>query len=224
MTRTRLADRQLPDYTRGEEIFNMVSHIVGGGVAVAATAACLIMALLHRNWVGLLCVPIYGGSMIALYAMSSIYHGLHPQLRAKKVFQVLDHCTIYFMIAGTYTPFTLCALRQISPALGWGIFGGVWALAALGITLNAIDLRRYRVISMILYLAMGWCIIFTAPRLFAYLGRPAAALLVSGGVSYTIGAVLYGLGKKQRYMHSVFHLFVVAGSVLHALCILLYLM
>lgn len=224
MARTKLAYRQLPDYTRGEERFNMISHIVGGGVAIAATVACLIMALLHRNWIGLLCAPIYGGSMIALYTMSSIYHGLRPHLRAKKVFQVLDHCTIYFMIAGTYTPFSLCALRALHPALGWGIFGGVWALAALGITLNAIDLRRYRVISMVLYLAMGWCIIFTAPQLFGYLGVPAAALLVSGGVSYTVGAILYGLGKKHRYMHSVFHLFVVAGSILHALCIVLYLM
>lgn len=224
MARTKLRDRVLPRYTKGEEIFNMVSHIVGGALGITATALCVIFAAIHHNVYGVVSGAIFGVTMIVLYTMSSIYHGLKPSLTAKKVFQVIDHCSIYLLIAGTYTPFSLCTLREYKTWLGWTIFGIIWGLAALGITLNAIDLRSFRVISMILYLGMGWCIIFTGKIILDCLGAVGFSLLLAGGVSYTIGSIFYGLGRKQKYIHSVFHLFVVLGSLLHFLCILLFVM
>jgi len=222
MARTKLSERILPSYTKGEEIFNMVSHIVGGALGVVALVLCVIFSALHHNVYGVVGSAIYGATMIILYTMSSIYHGLKPHLMAKKVFQVIDHCSIFLLIAGTYTPIALSALRSYSPSLGWWIFGIIWGCAVLGIVLNAIDIKQYRVFSMICYLSMGWCIVIAAKPTYLMLGPGGVALLVAGGLMYTVGAVFYGLGKKKRYIHSVFHLFVVAGSVLHFLCILLY--
>lgn len=221
MARTKLRDRELPPYTKGEEIFNMVTHIVGGALGIAATALCVIFAALRHSVYGIVSGAIFGVTMIVLYTMSSIYHGLRPN-RAKKVFQIIDHCSIYLLIAGTYTPFTLCLLREYNTALGWIIFGVIWGLAALGITLNSIDLKSFRVISMILYIGMGWCIIFTAKIIYTSIGSIGFWLLLSGGIAYTIGAILFGFTKKVRYIHSVFHIFVVIGSLLHFLCILIY--
>ena len=221
MQRTNLASRTLPDYTRAEERFNMISHIVGGGMGIAATVLCVVAAALEGNVYGVVSGAIFGGSMVALYTISSVYHGLHSGT-GKKVMQILDHCTIYFLIAGTYTPFCLCTIRQHDPALGWGTFGFVWALAVVGIVLNAIDLKRFQKLSMALYLGMGWCIILTGKLIVQLLGGTGFALLVGGGVAYTVGAVFYGLGHKKRYIHSVFHLFCLVGSALHILCILFY--
>lgn len=222
MKRIKLAERVLPFYTKGEEIFNMVSHIVGGGLGVVAVVLCVVFAALKGDIYGVVSGAIYGATMILLYTMSSIYHGLSPELLAKKVFQVIDHCAIFLLIAGTYTPFSLCALREQNLALGWVIFGIIWGFAALGIVLNSLDLERYKKFSMICYLAMGWCIIFAIKPTFASIGWGGMALLVGGGVLYSIGAIIYGMGKHKRYAHSVFHLFVVFGSVLHFLSILFF--
>ncbi len=223
--RIKLCDRILPDYTRGEEIFNMVSHIVGGGFGVIALATCVVKAFLQGNAYDIVGAFIYGFSMVILYTMSSLYHGLKSEL-AKKVFQVLDHCTIFLLIAGTYTPITLSSIRAMNPALGWSVFGVVWGLSALGITLNAIDLKRYSKLSMLLYIALGWCIILTGPNAVRALGSAGLAWMLAGGVSYTIGAVFYGIaghGKNpRRYIHSVFHLFVDLGSILQYVGIILY--
>ena len=221
MQRTNLASRTLPDYTRAEERFNMISHIVGGGMGIAATVLCVVAAALEGNGYGVVSGAIFGGSMVALYTISSVYHGLHGGT-GKKVMQILDHCTIYFLLAGTYPPFCLCTIRQHNPALGWGTFGFVWALAVVGIVLNAIDLKRFQKVSMVLYLGMGWCIILPGKLIVELLGGTGFALLVGGGVAYTVGAVFYGLGHKKRYIHSVFHLFCLVGSALHILCILFY--
>ncbi len=219
--RTRLEDRVLPSYTKGEEIFNMVSHIVGGAFAAAALSLCVIFAALYSDAWGVVGAAIYGGTMVVLYTMSSIYHGLHRST-AKKVFQVIDHCTIYFLIAGTYTPVTLSALRPIYPVQAFVIFGIVWACCFVAATLTAIDLKKYRIMSMICYLAMGWCIIFFIGPTIRCLGLGGTVFLITGGVAYTIGAVLYGIGKKKKYVHSVFHLFVLTGSILHFFMILFY--
>ena len=219
--RIRLCDRLLPDYTRGEEIFNMISHIVGGGFGAIALAACVAKAFMQGNAYDIVAAFIYGFSMVILYTMSSLYHGLKSPM-AKKVFQVLDHCTIFLLIAGTYTPITLSALRASNPLLGWAVFGFVWGISALGITLNAIDLKRYKVFSMILYLLLGWCIVFTGGQAVAAVGREGMSWMLLGGIFYTIGAVLYGLGKKRRYIHSVFHIFVDLGSMLQFIGIILY--
>lgn len=219
--RTKLRDRQLPSYTKGEEIFNMVSHIVGGSIGIAATVLLIAFSAIKGNAYSVVSSAIFGSTMIILYTMSSIYHGLRPNL-AKKVFQIIDHCAIYLLIAGTYTPFSLCTLREYKTSLGWTVFGIIWGLAILGITLNAIDLKTFKIVSMVLYIGMGWCIVFTGKLIFQLLGSVGFSLLLAGGVSYTIGAVLYGFGKKVKYFHSVFHLFVVAGSILHFFCIFFY--
>ena len=150
--------------------------------------------------------------------MSSVYHGLRDGM-GKRVLQVLDHCTIYVLIAGTYTPLLLSAMRPIDPVSSWGLLAVVWGLAAVAITLTAIDLKRFRVLSMVLYIGMGWTILFRLPLLIQAVGWGGFALILAGGLCYTVGAVLYGMGKKKRYMHSVFHLFVIAGSVCHLLAI-----
>lgn len=131
---------------------------------------------------------------------------------------------LYPVIAGTYTPIALCTLRKESTALGWSYFGIIWTLAAVGVLLNAVDLKKFRVLSMILYLGMGWCIIWAFPGVYRAVGTGGTALLLIGGLCYTLGAVLYGLGKKHAYIHSVFHLFIVFGSILHFLFILFYVM
>lgn len=224
MKRTKLRDRILPKYTKGEEIFNMTSHIVGGALGIVALVLCEVFAAVHGNGYGVVSGAIYGVTMIILYTMSSIYHGLNPKRKAKKVFQVLDHCSIYLLIAGSYTPFALCTLREYNTALGWTIFGVIWFVAILGIILNSIDIKKFRVFSMICYLVMGWCIVFRINLLPELLGTAGFVLLLLGGLSYTLGAILYGLGKKHKYMHSVFHLFILLGSLLQFFTILLYVM
>jgi hemolysin III len=224
MQRTKLKDRILPTYTKGEEIFNMTSHIVGAVLGVVATVLCVIFAAMHGNVYGVVSGAIYGATMIILYTMSSIYHGLSPKLKSKKVFQILDHCSIFLLIAGSYTPFALCAIRGVEILSGWFIFGVIWALAILGIVLNSIDIKKFKVFSMICYLLMGWCIMIKANLLPKLLTKNGFILLIAGGIAYTVGAIVYGLGKKYKYAHSIFHLFILLGSFLHFLCILLYVM
>lgn len=219
--RTKLSDRLLPPYSRGEEIMNMVTHIVGGALGIAALTLCVIRAAMNGNTYGVVASAIYGGCMIALYTLSSVYHGLRPGT-GKKVLQILDHCTIYFLIAGTYTVVALSALRPAYPVLGWGIFAFQWALTALAVTLTAIDLKKYNVFSMICYIGMGWAVLPFMKETYNALTRPGFILLLAGGIAYTIGAVLYGIGSKKRWIHSVFHIFVVLGSLLQFLCILFY--
>ena len=225
MSQNKINTTETPLYTKGEEIFNMVSHIVGGALAIAAVTLCVIMAAIHPNVWGVVSGAIYGGSMIILYTMSSIYHGLRHNT-AKKVFRVIDHCSIFFLIAGTYTPFMLSGLRPYRPGLAWTIFGVIWGAAALGITLNAVNMKKFKVFSMICYLAMGWCVATVTGPMIKYFNPICLIFLLIGGISYTIGAILYGLGKKKkiRYIHSIFHLFVLAGSILHFFSILFYLM
>ena len=221
MKRTKLSDRVLPDYSRGEELMNTVTHIVGGALGVAALTLCVVFAALRHNVYGVVGSAIYGVSLIALYTVSSVYHGMKPGM-GKKVMQVVDHCTIYFLIAGTYTVIVLSAIRPRYPVLGWGLFAFEWAMAALATTLTAIDLKKYNVISMICYIGLGWAIIPFARQALEVLTLPGFLFLLLGGIAYTIGAVLYGIGSRKKWMHSVFHIFVVLGSVLQFFAVLLY--
>ncbi len=222
--RTKLKDRILPGYTHAEELMNMITHIVGGAIGIAVLVLCVVFGAMRGDPYRVVSASIFGSSMVVLYTMSSIYHGLSPKLMAKKVFQVIDHCSVFFLIAGTYTPICLVGLREYSTALGWTMFGVIWAAAALGCALNGVDLKKYSKFSMVCYLCMGWCIILTARLLPGILGWNGVAMLISGGIAYTIGAGLYVVGKRKPYAHSVFHIFVVIGSLLHAMCIMLYLM
>ncbi len=219
--RIKLCDRLLPAYTRGEEIMNMVTHIVGGGLGILILVACVVKAALADNMLGVVGAAIYGGTMVCLYSVSSVYHGLRPSV-GKKVMQIIDHCTIYFLICGTYTPILLSAFVPVYPLLGWGLLVAEWALAILAATLTAIDLKKYNVFSMICYITMGWGIIFFLPQALAVMTKPGFIILLSGGIAYTLGAVLYGIGSKTPWFHSVFHIFVVLGSALQALAIYLF--
>ena len=221
MKRTKLSDRLLPDYTKGEEIMNMVTHIVGGGLGIIALVLCVVRGALRVGAIDVVGAAVYGASMVALYTISSVYHGLVP-CTGKKVLQVIDHCTIYFLIAGSYTPVLLSAIRPAYPALAWTLLAAEWGLAILAAVLTAIDLHHYRVFSMICYIGMGWGIILFLPQTIAVMTLPGFWLLLSGGIAYTIGAVLYGIGSKKRWMHSVFHIFVVLGSLLQLLAIFFY--
>jgi hemolysin III len=140
----------------------------------------------------------------------------------KKVMQVLDHCTIYFLIGGTYTPILLSSIRKVSPLCAWTLFGIVWGLAAIAATFTAIDLKKYSKLSMICYIGMGWSIVFAAKTALEAIPLPGLLWCLGGGIFYTVGAVIYGLGKKKKYMHSLFHIFVVIGSVLQFICIFFY--
>ena len=221
MKRTKLADRQMPVYTKGEEIFNMVSHIVGGAMGILAIVLCAVFAGLNGDVYGVVSGCIFGATMLVLYTSSSIYHGLKPETFSKRVFQVIDHCTIFILIAGTYTPIALCAIREVNTAVGWTLFGVIWGLAIIGIIFNSIDLKKYKKFSMICYLVMGWLIIVKMGTLIDAVGMAGFWYLLSGGIAYTIGAVCYGLTKK-KWMHSVFHVFCIIGSVLHFLFILFF--
>ena len=221
MSRTRLSDRILPNYSKGEEIFNMVTHIVGGAFGILACVLCVVFSAVHHNPWAVVGSSIYGASMIILYTMSSIYHGLRPGI-AKKVMQILDHCTIYLLIAGTYTPILLAGIRPAHPVLAWVLFGLIWGISAVAVTLNAIDLKSFKVFSMVCYISLGWMIIVALKATLEAVTVPGMWFLFLGGVSYTIGAVLYNVGKKKKFMHSVFHIFVVLGSLLQFFTILLY--
>lgn len=219
MKRTRLRDRMLPVYSHGEELMNMITHIVGGALGVVVLLSCVILAALRNNFFGILGCTIYGTTFITMFTISSVYHGLAPGM-GKKVMQVIDHCTIYFLIAGTYSAVVLSAIRPLYPSLGWGLFIFEWTLALLAATLTAIDLKKYEVFSMVCYIGMGWAIIPFWRQTWQAMGKAGFLLLLFGGIAYTVGSILYGLGTKRKWMHSVFHIFVVIGALLQYFAVL----
>lgn len=220
MPRTKLADRALPDYTKGEEIANMVTHIIGAAFGVVALVLCVVFAARRGDSYRIVGSSIYGASLILLYTMSSVYHGLKPNM-GKKVMQVLDHCTIYFLIAGTYTPIVLGPIRDTSAVLGWTIFGIVWGLSVFATVFTAIDHNKYKKLSMACYIGIGWVIIFAIKPTIQAITLEGTLYLLAGGIAYTIGAVLYNIGGKQnkRYVHSVFHVFVLLGTALQFIAV-----
>lgn len=219
--RTPLNQRKLPDYTRGQEIANMVTHIIGGAIGIVTLVFAVIISAFHKNVWGVVGGSIYGASMICLYSVSSVYHGLHI-CAGKKVMQVIDHCTIYFLIAGTYTPILLSAVRVDHPVLAWVIFGIEWGIAAFAAVFTAIDHNKYKILSMACYIGMGWCIIVVLKATVEAMSLAGFMWLLAGGIAYTIGAVLYCIGGKKPIYHTVFHVFVDIGSVLQAVSILKY--
>lgn len=210
----------IPKYTLGEELTNAISHGVGALTAIAALVLCVVKAAGRGDVWAIVSGAVYGATLIILYLMSTLYHSLKVN-KAKRVFRVIDHCSIFLLIAGTYTPFTLVSLRD---TVGWPLFGVVWAAAAAGITLNAVSLKKFAIVSVICYLAMGWAVVFAFKDLQAALPPDAISLLIWGGVAYTVGAILYGVGARKKYFHSVFHFFCLIGSALHFLSIYLYVM
>lgn len=205
----------LPKYTIGEEVLNCLTHAAGAGLSIAGL---VLMIVKSSSGIGLLCSLFFGITLILLYTNSAVYHGAKVN-KAKKVFRVIDHCTIFLLIAGTYTPYTLMSLKGTT---GYIIFCAIWLLAIAGIVLNIIDLKKFSKFSMVLYILMGWCIVAAGGKVLENIGTGGIVLLLVGGIAYTIGAVLYGLGKKIPYMHSIWHIFVLAGSILHFFSVYFY--
>ncbi len=221
ITRTRLEHRTLPRYTKGEEIFNMVSHIVGGAFGIAVLALCCVFSAIHKNFWGLAGGIVYGLMMVFVFTMSSVYHGLHTG-QAKKVLQVLDHCSIYAMIFGTYMPVLLTGIRAYDLRLFFILLGVLTAGTAIGVVFTAIDFHRYAVIATGGYFVVGWSIIFAVRPLLRAFGWPFFLWMLVGGVVYCLGMIFFALGIKRPYCHGVFHLFILAGSCLQFIGIFRY--
>jgi hemolysin III len=203
-------------YTLGEEIFNAVSHGAGGLLSIAGTVVLIALCAVYSDAWSVISACVYGASLIILYTMSTLYHAITNE-KAKKFFRVMDHNTIFFLIAGTYTPFTLVTLRG---KLGWILFGIVWGSALIGIILNSIDLEKFRKPSVVCYILMGWVIIIAVKPMLNSLPGLSLVFLLLGGIFYTVGVIFYSL-KKIKWFHSVWHLFTVAGSVLHYFSVLI---
>ncbi len=197
--------------TLGEEIANSVSHGLGLALALSGTPFLLMATAKRADGISIAAAAIFGVSMMLLYGASMMYHAL-PHNRAKRVFKVLDHSAIYLLIAGTYTPFMLGVMRG---PWGWTLFGLVWGLALIGVTLKSMNRMWHPYLSTGLYLLMGWLVLIAIKPLIAAL--PAAGLwwLVAGGLAYTAGVIFYVGDSKWRYGHFVWHLFVLAGTVCH---------
>lgn len=192
------------------ERFNAITHLIGFVLALIGTTVAVTLAARSGGTMKIVAVSVYGGMLVVLYLSSTLYHSLRG--KAKKVFHVFDHCSIYLLIAGTYTPFTLTVLRG---PWGWWLFGIVWTLALLGVAKDVFFHGRYRVVSVVLYLLMGWMVVAAFEPLQRALPPPGLVLLAAGGIVYTVGVVFFALSKRVVHMHGVWHLFVIAGSVCH---------
>ena len=221
MKRTPLKEREMPNYTRGEERANMITHIIGVALGAVILVLALMVSVQNKDPWAIVGSAVYGATIIALFSVSSVYHGLRP-CTGKRVMRIIDHCTIYLLIAGCYTPILLAGIRPDHPMLAWIIFGAEWGIAALAISLTAIDLKKYAKFSMFCYLAMGWFIIIALKPTIEAMTWPGFFWLLAGGIAYTVGAVLYGVGKKKKYVHSLFHVFVDVACGLQAVAILIY--
>ncbi len=211
----RIKALSLPSYTFTEEMLNCITHAIGAIMGIAGLIMSMMLLIPTGNVAAITSTSVFCVAMIVLYTNSAVYHGW-SLTRMKKYFQIIDHCSVFLLIAGTYTPFTLMVMGDTAGKI---IFGIVALASAIGIALNIIDMKKYSKVSMFCYLATGWCIIFAFSSISAALSFNQLMMLVGGGIAYTVGAILYGLGVKVRYMHTVWHLFVLAGSVLHYACI-----
>jgi len=216
----RLRHLGLPAYSLGEELTNAITHGLGLLLSVAALVILIVVSAPAHNPLQMLCMLIYGVSLVLLYLCSTLYHAMGLN-RAKQVFRVFDHCSIFLLIAGTYTPFTLLV---VGGTWGLGIFIAVWLCAVLGIVLNAVSIKRFKAFSMASYIGMGWCIVLVFGRLSAALPELCTYLLLLGGLLYTFGAVIFKFGGKVGYMHALWHLFVLGGSIAHFFAIFLFIL
>ncbi len=220
MKRTKLRDRPLPTYSKPEELLHSLSHAVGAVFGVIVLILCVIKAASVDAW-SVVGAAIYGASMILLYSASCVYHAVKPGI-AKQVMRIIDHSTINLLIAGTYTPILLSAIRPVSSMWAWIIFAVVWGFGIIAAVLTSIDLKNYSKFAMACYIGMGWSIFLAGDTVLKALPIEAFIYLLLGGVAYTIGAIIYGVGKKHRYFHFIFHLFALLGSVLQFICVYFY--
>lgn len=209
----------LPKYTLGEELISSISHGVGALLSIVALILCIIAGIRSGLTTNIVAACIYGSSLIILYLMSCLYHAL-ARNRAKKVFRVFDHCSIFLLIAGSYTPFLLITIGGVK---GTVLMVIMWITSIIGIVLNSVNLEKYDKLSFVLYLVMGWMIVFTIKDIISALPSLGFTLLLIGGIVYTIGAVIYAIGDdKIKYLHSIWHFFVLGGSIFQFFTIFLY--
>ena len=211
----------IPKYCLSEELLSAISHGFGTLLSVAALVLCIVRSVKHHDAYAVVSSSLYGSTSILLYIMSTLYHSLKVN-NAKRVFRIMDHCTIFLLIEGTFTPYCLVAIRSYSIALGWTMFGIIWATAIVGITLTAVNLNKFKKLGMILYLVMGWAVLIAFKGIWNSVPKRGILLLVAGGIVYTIGAILYEKGKKHKYMHSIFHFVVLLASLLFFFSIFFY--
>ena len=214
MSEKKKLNIKIPNYTLGEELFNSISHGIGAALAVAA------LVLKAHNPLPETTVSLFGATMIILYTMSCIYHALSPNLEGKKVLRVIDHCNVFLLVFGTYIPVSLLG---VGGAKGWILFGVIGAFTIIGIVFTAINVDKYKVIATICHLINGWSILIGIPELINNAGHEGLLFMILGGVMYTIGSVLYGLGSKKKYMHCIFHVFCLLGTFFHFWSIYMYL-
>lgn len=211
-------EHRLKFYTKGEELANVITHGVGTFLALVGLVLLILFSKNYGDPWYIASFTVYGISLVVLYTESTLYHGI-KNIKIKSLFRIFDHSSIFLLIAGTYTPFTLTVLRG---KVGWTIFITVWTLAVAGIIMKFFFVGRFKVLSTLMYIAMGWMIVFAIKPLMAVLPQYGLMLLFIGGILYTVGAVLY-LFDKIPYNHAVWHIFVLAGSACHFFCILFYL-
>jgi hemolysin III len=210
--------RSAKEQSKLEEWFNMLSHGITGVTAIGGLVVLIVMGVKSDQEWSLFSALFYGVSLVLLYTFSAIYHGLRHE-KSKRVFNILDHCGIYLLIAGTYTP---VLLMSIGGTTGWIFFGIQWTMALIGIMLKVFFIGRFNLISTLMYAFMGWIIVFKIELVKSMLPEPAFWLLASGGIAYTIGIVFYIIDYRMRLAHFIWHLFVMVGSILHFLMMVLY--
>ncbi len=213
-------------YTLGEEISNSITHGIGSLLSIAALVIMIVIAAMHKSTIGVVTSSIFGASLIILYTMSTLYHAISNE-KAKSVFKIFDHCTIYLLIAGSYTPFTLVALKTINVQKAWLIFSIVWAIAIIGTLCYILFRNKFKVLNIISYVVMGWAIVLALPEIVEFFkitnSMTGLYLLIAGGIAYTLGIIFYVLQKKNlKYFHSIWHVFVLVGSICHFLSVTLY--
>ncbi|HQB31903.1 MAG TPA: hemolysin III family protein [Erysipelotrichaceae bacterium] len=221
MIRTKLKNRKLPDYNLAEELINSISHGIGTVFGIIVLILLIIKSIQNRNVAQLITGIIYAFSLIALYISSTVYHAVTDEF-TKKIMQIIDHCMIYILIGGSYTPILVCRIMKISPVKSIVLLVIIWIIIAISVALNSIDLYKYRVFAHISYIALGWIVLTILKDTYIALTHDGFMILLYGGIAYTVGAVLYGIGSKIRYFHSIFHFFVLAGSIIQFISIYLY--
>ncbi|MEW6716551.1 MAG: hemolysin III family protein [Chloroflexota bacterium] len=205
-------------YTLGEEIVHSITHGIGAGLSIAGLVVLVVLAARRGDVYQIVSFSIYGAMLILLYLASTLYHGFqHPQ--AKQVFQIIDHASIYLLIAGTYTPFLLVGIRGV---LGWTLLAIIWGLAVIGVGFKALAIHRFEKLSVLAYILMGWLCVVMLKELLSNIPIGGLIWLAVGGVVYTVGVIFYAL-RKIPYMHAIWHLFVLGGSICHYFAVLLYL-
>ncbi len=208
----------IPPYSREEELCNAVTHGLG---ALLSAAALVLMLVRARGALAVTAAALFGASMLLLYTMSCVYHALSPRLGGKKVLRVLDHCTVFLLVLGTYVPVSLLG---VAGARGWTLFGMVAFFTVIGIVFTALDVERFQLEAVLCQLFSGWSILIGASALMRAAGIPGLAWMVAGGVMYSVGAILYGLGRHRKFFHTVFHVFCLFGTFCHFWAVYQYLL